>query len=107
MAGKQFCKLQHIFHQDFPKGLLIKMISVQNPDFTAVIFYIFNDFIGFGFMNRKLIFIVIKFLCHGNKSFDSKGIMLHGNTEFFLRRSVLYKAVFHHMIEFHHLPGMA
>ena len=95
---KQLSKFHCVFLKNLLHHLPVKIIEIQNPDFTFLISYVLNNFMSLCLMNRKLKIIHPKILCHFNKGLDRKGIMLHGYTEFLFWFLFLNKLLFHQLI---------
>ena len=80
---EKFVKLQTILVKHFCKYLTVKIIYVEDPDLTLEITDILDDLMRLGLVDRKFVLIHAELLYQLHKGINCKGIMLHGNTEFF------------------------
>ena len=89
-AGKQIVEFQVIILHQLVQHFRIEIIPIQDAEFTLEVLHIHQHIVRSRLVNGKLVFIHAELFHHLHKSIDRKGIMLHGNTEFFLYFFFLY-----------------
>ena len=101
---EKFVKLQAIFVKHFCEYFSVKIIHIEDPDFTFKIPHILDHLMCFGLMDRKFVLVHAELFYQLHKGIDCESIMLHGNTELFA--GLLFGNIFgfHQFVLLYYLP---
>ena len=88
-GNEQTMEFQIIFPQRLFQDSFVEVIQVENPDFTAQTGHVLYDFIRRRFADAEIILIPVIVLQQFDERFGCKGIVLAGNAELMLYRTMV------------------